>query len=769
MDLDIAKLSLEELSELIIGVEQGLPQRIKVESAPTSLLDFAKALIPDYKTPKHIKLIASKLEAVEAGKIRRLMIAIPPRHGKTQLASKTFVPWYLGRNPLKSVITASYGQELSDDMGRAVKNAIQSPVFKTIFPHAAMSRDSASIRRFDIINTSVRTTKKGQYFAVGVGSAITGRGADLVIVDDPTKGQEEVDSALQRHNLHEWFRTTLYTRLMPDAALILIQCLTGDTLIMLDDGTKRPLRDIRSGDRIATYENGEIATSTVLNWTNHGPDRVFAIRMKSGTIVKANARHPFLVEHNGKTEWRRTASIQQGDNILRVTGESGAELSALNAVSQLKSKGFVRPIITKNVGLTAFARLRSMLGRVVRHICDIAMESISQSTKLFLKNSMGFVLSANSPPERMSAPIGAPSYALTTATTAAGSVDCSATTVTLLSDTEKPKLSSALPLTTFAIASDTVVEVVESGCEDVFDIQIDRTENFIANGLISHNTRWHEMDLAGYLLANKVEHWDVVSLPALAEEGDLLGREVGEALWPEHFDVSELLRTRQLEGPRHWNSLYQQRPSSERGNIIRREWWRLWGEKEPPKMEYIIQAYDTANAQGKDNDFTAVSTWGVFRIDGIPNVMLISVYNKKRDYQEMRKDVTHLYNHYLPDQAICEYKQSGITLVQDLQRAGIPLLKYTPDSDKVARVHAVVPFFESGRVWFPGKWWAEAMVDQCASFPFGKHDDMVDTMTLALLRLKQGFLLHAKGDPYSDNQDIDDDDSPHEERRQGYW
>ncbi len=148
----------------------------------------------------------------------------------------------------------------------------------------------------------------------------------------------------------------------------------------------------------------------------------------------------------------------------------------------------------------------------------------------------------------------------------------------------------------------------------------------------------------------------------------------------------------------------------------------------------------------------------------------VSADVSERDYQAMRKEVTYLYNHYQPDQAVCEYKQSGITLVQDLQRAGIPLLKYTPDSDKVARVHAVVPFFESGRVWYPeGKWWAEAMVDQCASFPFTKHDDMCDTMTLALLRLKQGFLLHAKGDPYADQQDIDEDDQPKEDRRQGYW
>lgn len=180
-----------------------------------SLLAYSIAQSDKFETPKHINLIAKKLEAVERGEIKRLCIFMPPRHGKSHMASEMFPAWYMGRNPQKNVILASYGQSLANDFGRKVKNQIAGEVFQEVFDDIQLSQDSKSKSQFSL-NTG------GSYFAVGVGGSITGRGGDLIICDDLIKNSDDARSTTYQHSLREWYRTTLRTRLMPGGAIILI-------------------------------------------------------------------------------------------------------------------------------------------------------------------------------------------------------------------------------------------------------------------------------------------------------------------------------------------------------------------------------------------------------------------------------------------------------------------------------------------------------------------------------------------------------------------
>ncbi len=193
------------------------------------LVAYAAYQWPGYKAAAHHRLIARKLEAVERGEIKRLMISMPPRHGKSMLASEFFPAWYMGRNPDHYVVAATYGQDLADDFGRKVKNQIEGDVFRAVFPGVKLSDDSRSARRFHVDGTDIKggfeyeVSQRGAYYAVGIGGPLTGRGAHLLLIDDPVKDRQDAESESSRISVKDWFRSVAYTRLMPGGAIIVIQ------------------------------------------------------------------------------------------------------------------------------------------------------------------------------------------------------------------------------------------------------------------------------------------------------------------------------------------------------------------------------------------------------------------------------------------------------------------------------------------------------------------------------------------------------------------
>lgn len=189
---------------------------VRATLASRSLLRFTEYTNPLYRRAQHHEQIAAKLEAVERGEIDRLMIFMPPRHGKSELASKRFPAWCLGRDPKRQIIAASYNSDLANDFGRNVRNLVAEPEFGQVFPNVTLASDSQAANRMN-------TNHGGAYVAAGVGTAVTGRGAHIALIDDPFKDREEADSERRRDVVWDWYRSTLYTRLMPGGAIVLIQ------------------------------------------------------------------------------------------------------------------------------------------------------------------------------------------------------------------------------------------------------------------------------------------------------------------------------------------------------------------------------------------------------------------------------------------------------------------------------------------------------------------------------------------------------------------
>jgi predicted phage terminase large subunit-like protein len=164
--------------------------------------------------PHHARLIR-ELEAVERGECLRLIVTFPPRHGKSLICSEHFPAWYLGRNPQKYIIAATYAQELADDFGRKTRNQMKDPIYPRVFPGITLSKDSQAAKRLN-------TPQGGAYFALGRNGSMTGRGAHVLLLDDMFKGREEADSETIRKKVKAIYAEAAYTRLMKDGAIVLI-------------------------------------------------------------------------------------------------------------------------------------------------------------------------------------------------------------------------------------------------------------------------------------------------------------------------------------------------------------------------------------------------------------------------------------------------------------------------------------------------------------------------------------------------------------------
>jgi predicted phage terminase large subunit-like protein len=170
--------------------------------------------MPSYQVAEHHRTLAESLERVANGECKRLMVFMPPRHGKSQLTSMQFPAWFIGRHPEKEIICASYAQELAAHFGREVRNLVSDPEFESTFG-VTLAPDSTAKHRW---NTNIG----GSYVAAGVGGSITGRGAHLLVIDDPVKNREDADSEIYREKVWDWYRSTAFTRLMPGGAVVLV-------------------------------------------------------------------------------------------------------------------------------------------------------------------------------------------------------------------------------------------------------------------------------------------------------------------------------------------------------------------------------------------------------------------------------------------------------------------------------------------------------------------------------------------------------------------
>ncbi len=184
---------------------------LRRRKAEESLVGYSRYTFPEFRPADHHWEIAEKLEAIESGRSKRVMIFMPPRHGKSELASRRFPSWFIGKNPKRDIIAASYNSDLAGDFGREVRNIVGSPGHRVLFPRGALSRDSKASDRW-------HTISGGGYAAAGVGTAVTGRGAHVFLIDDPFKDREAADSETNRNRVYGWYMSTAYTRLEGDVA-----------------------------------------------------------------------------------------------------------------------------------------------------------------------------------------------------------------------------------------------------------------------------------------------------------------------------------------------------------------------------------------------------------------------------------------------------------------------------------------------------------------------------------------------------------------------
>ncbi|MFZ4599365.1 MAG: phage terminase large subunit [Terrimicrobiaceae bacterium] len=447
-----------------------------------SFLDFINHVYPGYKVgPHHLKLIQI-FEDIAAGKKKRVIVNIAPRHGKSELISYLAPAWFLGKYPQKKIIMGSHTADLAVNFGRRVRNLVGSEAYKGIFPQVELQSDSKSASRWG-------TNFNGEYFAIGVGGALAGRGADLFIIDDPHSEQE---AKTGRPDVFlpawEWFQSGPLQRLMPGGAIIIVM------------------------------------------------------------------------------------------------------------------------------------------------------------------------------------------------------------------------------------------------------------------------TRWSKLDLTGMIVQQTernedVDPWEVVEFPAIKDDGG--------ALWPEFWDVEELLAKKAALDIRYWNAQYMQKPTSEEGALIKREWWQIWDKETPPDCEFTIMSLDAAQEATNRADYNALTTWGVFFNEETQNfcIILLNAIKKRMEYPELKKMVLEEYKEWQPDAFMVEKKSNGSALYQEFRRMGVPVGEFTPGKgqDKIARVNAVSDLFASGIVFAPDRRWAKEVIEECNDFPAGTNDDLVDSTTLALLRFRQGGFLRLPSDEPEDN------------------
>ena len=292
-----------------------------------------------------------------------------------------------------------------------------------------------------------------------------------------------------------------------------------------------------------------------------------------------------------------------------------------------------------------------------------------------------------------------------------------------------------------------------------------RTRLMPGGRVVVLHTRWAKNDLIGRLVDESArnkdsDQWEYIEFPAIVNEHT----DDEQSLWPEQWTLDSLKRTRASMPLFQWQAQYQQNPTAQQGAIIKKEWWNIWEAEDPPPCEYLIMALDAAQEVTKRSDYTAMTTWGVFYRDDedtgekIANVILLNAINKRIEFPELKDLALREYKSWEPDCFIIEKKSNGAALVQELRRMGIPLQDYTPSrgtpnspNTKLARLHSIADIFRSGLVWAPRHRWAEEVIEQCNDFPAGGHDDLCDTVSMAMTRFRTGGFIRLPSD-YDDSE-----------------
>ena len=767
-------------------------RRVEILRCQTDFHFFMQKMSPflgdEFKDGAHLRRLAKILMKMEQGESLRLAVSVAPRHSKSQTTSILFPAWYLGKHPNHKIIIATHTADLAVKMSRKVRNLLQTPYYQEIFPETEIASDAKAAGAWN-------TTKGGEYFAVGAGGAVAGHGGHLVLVDDPLSEQDLMSGNLDiLDNVYNWFMTGPRTRLQPNAGICVLHCLTGDTLVRYADGSSKPIKDVRPGDTVVGYKNGKLTPAKVLGWSNQGLDHIYSLRLKSGVIIKGNARHPFLVDFFGERKWVKIKDLKVGMRLLNasnptpdayvvpkavtnlptplVSASSTTTKTDANLVQRLSQLTGVNGVV-KSAQRTIVRALRTLTGCASSVITKLitprkkqkagttaqsnaamltskcSMGSLAQSTTVCSPLKMACVLFVHNHLVKRTPPLlgKCAGWLWTTVTRPIRFAHSCVTHATL--SLKSAILSSyyAKPLSTLNITLDEIVEIAQAGEDYVFDIQVEGTESFLANGVVSHNTRWHQRDLIGRLVKDMTmnpdaDQYEVFEFPAILNEGTPEVR----PLWGEMWSLESLLKTKASIAPWIWNANYMQNPTGAESTLIQKGWFHRWELDDPPKCEFLIMSLDAAVEAKTRSDFNALQVWGVFFNEETNRneIILLDAIKRRLEFPELKVLCAEQAQEWEPDSFIIEAKANGAPLFQELRRTGAPVQAYIPHrgtGDKIARVNSVSDIIKDGCVWLPETRWAEEFLEEVGSFPAGENDDAVDAMFLALYRFRQGGFL----------------------------
>jgi len=753
------------------------------------------------------------LDAVLFGGIKRLMIFAPPQTGKTELASVRFPPFWLAHRPDDPVILTSYGASLAHIKSGEARSVVESPEYQCLFPEICTDQTSRSKEYWCIAG------HRGRLLASGVGGPITGHGAVLGIIDDPFENWEQAYSQAVRDRVWNWYRSTFRTRVWEDGAIILIMCMPGNTRIMMAGGEWRSLDTIRAGELVkARSPSGKLVEREVTAVTSQGKAQVFTVRTGNHSVV-ATGNHPFLVQHGKYYEWVQAASLKPGDKVVVLGCYDGGENPRNLTEEDCWMLGFMYGDgwITHHPRKDGVMRWATCVARGIRE--DVNNRVLRYFEKRFrtkprLKKREGYYRTEVASAGRWFESLGFRGTAKTKRipdlvfrlplehrrafiagyVSADGHVDtheranvvsvnrellhnlkllaCGAgykvsnifsrPIVAQPPNSPKP-INSVYNHVSFSlknISSDQfvtkkVVSVELAGVQPVYDLTVDRTHNFIAEGCVVHNTRWHEDDLAGRLLQDQGDKWKVLRLPALAEtqeerdenakrlgraigKPDPLHRLPGEPLCPQRFSKETLESIKADVGGMAWAAEYQGVPRLGEGNRFKRDWFAIAGEV--PAGARFVRYWDKAGTAGGGAYSAGVllaTADGLFYVVDALRGQWSSAQRERIIKQTAEVDRARFgqVQIWVEQEPGSGGKESAEATIRNL--VGFPVFADRVTGSKDVRMEPLAAQAEAGNIKLIRGTWNWDWLEEMCAVPSGRYRDQADATAGAFNKLAQ--------------------------------
>jgi predicted phage terminase large subunit-like protein len=782
----------------ILRLLRALDEAKRVEASQEHYLPFVREMWPGFIDGRHHKIMADAFERVVNGSLKRLIINMPPRHTKSEFASYLLPAWFLGKNPGKKVIQTAHTAELAVGFGRKVRNLVGSDDYQKVFPGVSLQSDSKAAGRWS-------TNKGGEYFAIGVGGAVTGKGADLLIIDDPhaleittpiptPNGFVEIQDLKVGDEVFGpdgkptkvvaksdvWHDRDLYSVVTSDGEEILcdgghLWGVNSDTCLeraRVESYAARYLSEWPKMNKpvIPRWQPVEYpeknlpidpwvlgawlgdGTSSSGRMTAHPDDQPYVMGefRKAGYEVGPVTKDGFTFTVYGLMEKLRglgvlnnkhipeeylTASVEQRMALLQGLVDTDGSVSKVGQCGFYNCNEFlVRGVVEILHSLGVKAQMRTYNDRRGKYKSSQpnhrVMFRLQDAARMPRK-----AMYTKTPMDKRSRSISVEPVG------ASGSVQC----ITVDREDGLFLCGRGYVVTHNSEQEAMVGQFDGSVYDKVFGWYSSGPRQRLQPGgaIVIVMTRWAKRDLTGQIINASTRNegsseWEVIELPAIMPSGD--------PLWPEFWSIDELQRLK-IELPiSKWSAQYQQDPTSEEGALIKRDWWNVWEGEKAPVCDAVIIAMDTAFSKTERSDYSACVTFGVFNNPDptgklIPNLILLDAWKDKMEFPELKAATVQYHKEWQPDMFIVEKKASGAPLIAELRNAGIPVQEFTPTratGDKIVRVNAITDIFASGVVWAPDERFAEEVVEECAAFPSGDHDDYVDAVTMALMRFRQG-------------------------------